>query len=583
MFACLGLGWGVSDLRTRIPNFHDVLEVMWGIELYYARIIGQGQWPLFEPNIWHPFGLWVGSLGWAPATFLIALPIRALVGNAALTYNILTLAALVAGWLAVYKLARAFVEPWPAYVAALLYTIVPFHWERVNGHINVNLTLAVLPLLMLTALNWVRAVDRRAAVRSAVWVGVAWGATITLSFYAIWWGALIVVCAGVTAIRRPWRWTLIAAAAIAATIAAPSLATFFVSSRAMDQIGDRMPALVDWGASLNSLFIPSVIHPLEPVRQLALAMFYGNQNEAGASNWGILLPLCAAGGWALLRRGEQPQRLAARALGLCALAGAVLAFGAGLKWQGDLVLTDAFKPLNLVLWDVGRALKPTLFDSPLPPAGLDRIVPLPGYLALLAFPFWEGARMVTRFMFVGGLGLILLAAILIQRLPRAAGLALAVLLIIEALPARTQDLAIPVRVHPAYEWAAGQGNVGAWNIFDISDEPKVVTPIVGGNVAYTQYLSGLPLASGLSSYLPRPVRDLSLRLGDAPAWTKDEGVAKTLTDRRTRFVFVHVVMRWDTRVWDGLRGSPLYIDRGCFDGVPGQVFTEQICVAEVKP
>jgi hypothetical protein len=270
-------------------------------------------------------------------------------------------------------------------------------------------------------------------------------------------------------------------------------------------------------------------------------------------------------------------------MGLCALAGAALALGAGLKWQGDLVLTDIFKPLNLALWNIGRALKPALFDSPLPPAGLDRIVPLPGYLPLLALPYWEGARMVTRFMFVGGLGLILLAAGLLERLPRAAGLALAALLLLEVLPARTQDLPIPTRAHAAYAWAAALNNDGSWNILDISDEPKIVVPITGGGVAYEQSLHGIPVASGLSSFLPRGLRDLSLRLSDAPRWTRDRELAQTLSAQRTRFVFVHMILRWDTRVWDGLRSSPLYIDRGCFDGVSGQVFTEQICVAEVKP
>jgi hypothetical protein len=71
-------------------------------------------------------------------------------------------------------------------------------------------------------------------------------------------------------------------------------------------------------------------------------------------------------------------------------------------------------------------------------------------------------------------------------------------------------------------------------------------------------------------------------MSDAPGWTRDPGVIRTLQDQRTRFIFAHVLFRWDTRVWDGLRDSPLYIDRGCFNGAPGQVFPEQICVAEVK-
>lgn len=582
LLACLVLGWGVSDARTRIPNYADVLEALWGIDLYYTALVQQAQIPIWDPNLWNPAGLWVGSLGMSPAVFLACVPIRALTGSATLTYNIVTLASLAAGWVAAYKLARSVVSPWPAYLAALLYTIAPFHWERVNGHINVNIGLAILPWVMLAALRWAQAMDKRQAATAARRLGLALGVLITFQLYGVWWGTLLGVCAAVVAIRRPWRWTLLLAPAIGLALAAPALAWFYLSGRAMDLVGEGVPALAGWGASLNSLYIPSIVHPIEPVRQFARGIFFGNGNESGSSNWGILLPLCAIGGWALLRCGPEAARQAARFAGLCALLGTLLALGIAVKWQGDFVQTDLFQPINSVLWAAGRALKPGLFDASLPPGGLDRIIPLPSYLALVTVPFWESARVATRFMFVAGLGLALLAAVLVERLPRAAGLALAALLIIEALPARTQDLPVPTQVNPAYAWAAGQRNDGSWNILDITDEPKIVALIVGPDIAFARPLHGVPLASGLDSFLPRRLRDLSVRMSDAPGWTRDPGVIRTLQDQRTRFIFVHVLFRWDTRVWDGLRSSPLYLDRGCFNGAPNQVFPEQICVAEVK-
>jgi len=82
-----------------------------------------------------------------------ALPLRGRLGNGGLTYTLLPLAALIAGWVPTSRLARAAAGPWPAHVAALLYTFSPFPWERVNGHINVNLALAFLPWMMLAALR----------------------------------------------------------------------------------------------------------------------------------------------------------------------------------------------------------------------------------------------------------------------------------------------------------------------------------------------------------------------------------------------------------------------------------------------
>ncbi len=589
----LAFGWRVTDLAQNVPNYDDVLEALWGIDLYYEHIVGRGIFPAFVPSLWHPYGLHLGSLGVTPAVFLLSVPLRAGFGSAVLAYNCMAVGALTVSFAAAQRCAREVLPAQQAYLAALLFAFSPFHWERLNGHINVNLGLAVLPLAVLFALRWVRTQPKTEA-RAALCMGVCWGITASLQLYGVWWGLLLWLCVLLVRGRQSNRWTAILPPLVALAIAAPTLAYFFAGSRAMDQITDRMPALVGWGSSLNSLLIPSGVHPLAPVREFSRWLYHGIQNESGSANWGFALPLCALAGIVVsLRRRAGANAAAvdlprpvARMLELCAITGLLLSLGYVAKWHGDALQTDAFVAVNRVLWHAGRAAKPGLFDVPEPPAALERAVPLPAYLLLIAVPGWESARVLPRFGFVASLALALLAAAFVRRLPRPLAVIVAGLLLVEVLPAPTRDLRAPQAAHPAYAWARAQpeeapGGVD-WNILDITDEPKVTPLVVGGAVAYAQRLHGLPLASGLSSFLPRQVDVLAQRLSNAPEWTQDAGLTRMLAANRTRYVFVHRLFGWDTRVWDGLSSSPHFVARGCFEGLPGQVFPNTICVAEIS-
>lgn len=579
----LAYGWNVSHLVLHVPNYADVLEAMWGIELYHTSLIGHGVFPTFLPAIWHPLGLHLGSLGVTPAVFLISMPLRMGLGSAPLTYNVLALSAFTLSFAASQRFARELLPAPHAYLAALLFTFAPFHWERLNGHININLGLAVLPLAALFALRLACAADKAALRHAALAMGLFWGATASLQLYGLWWGGLLWLCVVLARARRPHFGQALLSPALAALIAAPTLLYFASGNRAMDQITDRLPALVGWGSSVNSLFVPSVVHPWPPLQALSKWLYYGIQNESGNANWGLLLPLCALAGALLWRRpvaGLAAHNTARSAMGAWVVIGLVLSLGYAVKWHGDLLQTDVLSPLNRALWSAGRMFKPALFDTPEPQAGLERAVPLPAYALLITVPGWESARVLPRFGFVAALGLVVFGAAFVRRLPLPAALPLAVLLLLEVVPAPTGDLPAPRRAHPAYAWVREQPAAGESNILDITDEPKVVPLIVGGAVAYAQQLHGLPVASGLSSFLPRAVDTLALRLKDAPQWTQDPDMARMLDGNKTRFVFVHMLFHWDTRVWDGLSRSPYFVPRGCFDGAEGDVFTYTICVAE---
>ena len=375
----LGFGWRVTHLALHVPNYDDVLEALWGIDLYYDHIVGRGVFPSFLPAIWHPLGLHMGSLGVTPAVFLLSVPLRAGFGSAVLVYNFMAVGALTVSFAASQRCARELLPAPQAYLAALLFAFAPFHWERLNGHININLGLAVLPLVALFALRWVRAA-RNADVRAALGMGVCWGITASLQLYGVWWGLLLWLCVLVIRGRSLRLWTAVLPPLVAAVIVAPTLAYFFAGNRAMDQITDRMPALVGWGSSLNSLLIPSGVHPLEPMRAVSQWLYHGIQNESGSANWGLVLPLCAVAGIfvSLRRRANTNSRDAglprpvARMLVLCAVIGLILSLGYVVKWHGDALQTELFAPVNRVLWQAGRAAKPGLFDTPEPPAMLER-------------------------------------------------------------------------------------------------------------------------------------------------------------------------------------------------------------------
>ncbi|MGH2537043.1 MAG: hypothetical protein ACRDHL_06595, partial [Candidatus Promineifilaceae bacterium] len=75
-------------------------------------------------------------------------------------------------------------------------------------------------------------------------------------------------------------------------------------------------------------------------------------------------------------------------------------------------------------------------------------VPLPGLVLTAALPYWEGARVMARYLLVGGIGFFLLAALGASRLPVLALRALAVgALLFEFDPQRDGRPALPA-AHP---------------------------------------------------------------------------------------------------------------------------------------
>lgn len=65
-------------------------------------------------------------------------------------------------------------------------------------------------------------------------------------------------------------------AVVAFLVALPTLALFYLGSRADQLTTIDAPVLLAWGASLNSFITPPLIHPLPLVQSLARAIFQGD-------------------------------------------------------------------------------------------------------------------------------------------------------------------------------------------------------------------------------------------------------------------------------------------------------------------
>ena len=581
--------WRVSDLFAHLPapeRYGDPFEVLWLIDRFYNALL-QGGLPQFVPEVWHPAGLTIGALGYTPATFLIMMPFRA-VGNAIFAYNVSTLLGVAVCFAGMFVLARRYAGVFASTVAALLFTFAPFMNERIiNGHANILWAMAILPYLMLALLKFIAAGDRRSAIPMAVWSGVAWGALIHFQLYGVWWGALLWLCIAVIAWRQKRLLVSLIIPIVAVLVASPSLLYYALSSTQAQVVTDALPALVGWGASLNSLPIPSIFHPIAPIQAFATWAYSGIANESGIANWGLALSIVGVAGAVIALRKLNGERIDEwRWLIAVAAVSFVLALGLAVKWNGQPIQAPIFAPLNRLIWSIGHALKPELFVTAEPIKELANAIPTPATMLAAIMPRWDTARVYARFSFLGGVVLALLAALVLMRLRWPARIALAAVLLIEVLPAPTSDLPVPALAHPAYDWIEQQQGRPAngdwqWNILNLSDAPDIVPILLGGKVIFSARMHNFAVASGFGSYPAKQIYEFRAHMVQTENWPSDMRTPFYLRAMRVRYVLVHRIFNRDTRVWDELRRSPYFKPAGCF-----QPFTEnsmwphEICIAE---
>lgn len=578
-----GIGWRTYPLTNHIPAYGDALEVIWGIEWYHEALFVQHVSPFFTPLIFHPNGWQTATLAHTPLLFSLGATLLALDATSALSYNLLVISSLLLAFSGTRRFFRNYAGNLAATGAALVFTFIGLRWQRVDGHLHVLFATSILPWYLdslFYALNEEGPNNTSRRWRSIIVPGLWWGLMIHFSLYAIFWGPLGFLIGG-------WRWfsakrmrLLLGVTVVALLLAAPLIALYLrASSIELPEKLGILNLLLGWSVSVDSLFIPSRNHPLAWVRDWANALHSGPFNESSAMNFGVvtwLLVLVAL--WQIIRNKKQTVGY----LAWLALVSLVLSLGVLLRWDGWFFALPRLARVDELLWSVGHALKPALFDSATPPVFFDQGIPLPAYLLAIFVPLWDSARVLARYAFVASIGLFGLAAFGIDRLKRPLQWLLITLWLLESLPPLSGSVPLPPQEHPAYTWLRQQTLDADEGIVDLTADPA---QMVSGEILYATQFHHKATVSGVGSFVPRQLFFIQKTLfADPNALSKAE-TAQLLLGYGARYALFHVHQPQDWAAWDKIKANPTMRALDCYD--PASVVSPwpyPICIAEIlKP
>jgi hypothetical protein len=577
-FALLLWSWPAGNLFRSLNGYGDVLEVLWGVQ-WFASSLWHLHSPLFYPNIFFPQGWYVGTFAFGPAMFVGMLPLD-LMGGPAFAFNASMLLSLLLALAGMYRLTRLWVKPFPATIAALLFTFWTTRWVQLGGHLNILYLSALLSWLA-----WSLELGFRRPARSTLWftlAGLFWAIALANTLYGLWFGALVWLVwllprlLNRAADRRVWWALLVPGIALLPNL--PFLYWFW-QARTIAHAGFYgVENNIGYGASLNSLFVPSPHNPW--LRPFADAIYRGPGDESGIANLGLFASVTALAGVALTWRDRRWRPL------LLALAiGIVLALGLYLRWNGDAVQWHIAGMVGVELWRLGYWLKPVLFGSHQPPPQLVDAIPLPGLLLTALIPFWEGARTVSRYIFIAGLGFFPLVARVLNGLPgRGMRFAFAALLVFEGMPGRSGSVPFPFSPHPAFDWLRAQPLNGQAVVDLASAGPNTLQLLIGGEPLYETLFHQQPSASGASSTWPAHTSFLRDWLLATPNPFGSPDLIPILRYFKVRYILLHMRSSLEAEMLVSARRNPDVRVAQCFDPV-GAVspWPYRICVLEVVP
>ncbi len=582
----LAFGWRVSDPLHNIPAYGDALEVIWGIEWYHEALFVQRVSPFFDSLVFHPNGWHTVSLAHTPLLFFLGSLLFAIGGSSALAYNLLALGSTLVAFQGARRFVRNYAGEFATTVAALVFTFMSARWAKVGGHFHVLFVTSLFPWFVWSLLNLLALpadAPRRVVWRQVIICGLCWGVMIHFSLYSLFFGAIGFAIGG-------WRWIgerrvlqVMAIGVVALLVASPLLMLYVQAIQA--EVPEKQGILIHlgmWSASLDSFFLPSIDHPLPIVRQVARALYAGPVDESGLMNLGtITWGLTGVGLWRTWRA-ERRQATGKQARGLLWLVvlALILALGVLLRWHGIFLQTALFEPLNQSLWQIGRWLKPDLFDTVQLDTFFAQGVPLPGLLLAILVPFWDSARTLSRYALAAGLGLVGLAALGMQRLSMPLRLIMALLWLIESLPVQTGNIALPTQPHSAYAWIANQPRLPGEGIIDLRSDPSQMT---WGEIVYATRFHHVPTVSGVGSFSPRHFAAMQDWLRTPNAYSQPQ-TAYLFLQYGARYALFHVMSETDWGNWEQLRKNPLLREVACFEpSTTVSPWPYPICIVEVLP
>lgn len=567
--------WRVRNLFNTIPAYDDVLEVVWGIRYYYNSLFVTHTSPLFTPLIFHPWGWYTSTLAHTPVFFLAALPLYKL-GGIAFAYNFLAILPFVISFAGTFRFVKLFTSRLAAICAALAFTFINARWLRIEGHLHILWATSLLPWLAWT----VESANRSAGwtSRKSVWrMGFIWGMMINASLYSIFLGGLVIIFLGQKIFRVNNFIRFLTIAVLALLLASPTMALYWWGSQLSQSHHFGIAHDLQWGASLNSLFVPNAFHPLEIIRNVANVFYNGPYDESGVFNLGIMT-CCLAFAGLLMMVCKRP-----RSWGLLWLTvgSAILSLGLLLKWDGDVVRISGVQALNDTLWRFGHILKPELFPTELPHPDFRSGIPLPSLLMTILVPFWESARVMARYAFLTMLGAVTLAAIALQKIPKLVRCLLALMWLVELLPSpTTQGVPVDIQLHPAYVWLTAQSLEAHEGILDMA----YPTLLIAGDVPVAASVHGKPTVAGVGSFWPEYIVQLWEKFVLDDELLSRSHIGDLLQQYHVSYLFLHMRGDEEQGMWRMISENLAFHPVGCFE--PSDETTPwpyPICVAEVIP
>ncbi len=587
----LAWGWHAVDLLHEVPAYGDVLEGLWAL-LWYADSLRTGQSPAFYALLFHPGGWYVATYAWGPLNFLLLMPLYA-IGGAAFAYNAATLISFGLAFGGSLLLAQRFLSRSGATVAALLFTFWSFRWYSIIGQLNIGLGSALLPWFLWSLEKGVGGSKQEAsgAHRSRpfyVLAGALWAASVTSSLYFVWIGGVVLLGWLFGHFSRhgmPWRVMLANAMLVLVTaggLSAPWVFIFWRANAAAAAIPFTIYDLNVLGASLNSLPIPSLFHPR--FGSLAKALYSGRtDSEASLANLGSLATVLAIVGIGAIRRGGS--RAWRPVLAIMCL-GLVLALGLTLHWNGEMLQWRLMRPINELIWRVGRLLKPGFyFVGPDPVGAFREAIPLPGLILATLVPFFDSARLLARYALPAGMAVFLLAARGVAAFRwRLLRVALSGLLILEMMPSAVSAYPFPPPSHPAYEWLSQQ-SIAPLGIVQFSTQDWAHLSIPGGGeILWATRQHGQRTVGGASSIGPGHTAYLSRWLTEHAHPFLESDFATILRYYEVRYVLLHMHgSRQEEALTEAQQNEEMKYVR-CFEATSSaQSWNSSICVFELLP
>lgn len=477
--------WMWSTHATQAIKWGDPLEALWQIELWRQAVL-TGQFGLVTLSGMYPLGLHHMTIAHA-GTGLLLLPFSLALGSA-VALNL----GLVGGLVFCFLGARRFLRhittsAFLSSVGATIFTFALGRTVHVTSHLHVALASSFGIWMASLLLDLRSRAHDRSAWKYAIASGLMWGAAVIAQSYAIFWGMLLLLLLGKT--WRAWKYVPLVGVS-AFVVSALFLLGLAQGTAYLSSIGPSLHEVVSY-RSIPSYFVGwSAISNWEQLRDLS-SPWKSRISESGMQNWGIIVVVLVAIGVVTAPRYART---------LLALLAVSLTLSFGPLWVDPPLKSDIATQINNRIWQLGRRLKPDLFNADTDSLQ-SRSLLLPSMALYILVPRYEFARVPGRYSLWVSLSATAIAVAVLSRLPVRWAVLISYLWILELLPSPRHPVAIPTQPHPAHTWAATR-------LEALGDDRAVHSPS-GAYYIYSHHLAGqLPGTQGLGSFVPSHMRYL---------------------------------------------------------------------------